>query len=97
MKYTVGPHFKSMNLRYIMTISQIVYNESIMAQCLFLFQYRNIDLDHDLIREIRQNPRKVLCLVVGTAEASTGGTLHSYGAVKAKGAIKLEQPIQQVM
>ena len=40
--------------------------------------HRQLDLKHDYIEQVRSDPRKTLCVVVGTASVAADGDVHMH-------------------
>lgn len=49
---------------------------------------RNINMDHPYVRQIRQDPRKSLCIITGVVYLPDGGTIHRVTEIDTSEAIK---------
>ena len=73
-------HFKSslckLNFKYnnTVTITQTYHNIYIC--------YRKLDLNHDFVSQVQEDARKVLCVVVGSAELDKDGSVSTHTAIK---------------
>ncbi|XP_013387688.1 pejvakin-like [Lingula anatina] len=43
-----------------------------------VLSHRNLQLDHEFIKQVQENPRKVLCVITGTAVTTKDCTIHSH-------------------
>lgn len=51
---------------------------------------RNINMDHPYIRQIRENPKKVLCVITGVVVLPEGGTIHRITEFDTNESLKLK-------
>jgi len=58
---------------------------------------RSLDIKHEYIEQVRQNPNKVLCVVVGCAEIAEEGAVCVSGDKQASESIDIPKPVAQVV
>ena len=54
------------------------------------FLHRQIDMKHEFLQQVRENWRKVFCVIVGVAKTTTDSTIHMKTDVKGEEKIEPE-------
>ncbi len=62
----------------------------IAIQHVFALHFRQVDVKHEFLAQVREDYRKVLCVIVGVAKTATDGQIHMHTDIKAEEKIDTE-------